>query len=257
MIDPRIKKALEFEPHEDLHELIRIEEEKARANQPTVTAPVPKVEPNLFNTENTPQTSPDGNLLAYDIISAINSTYKQRGERLNISMRRLKKAMNELVSKELVKEIWLGKSLYLAPSEKLFTQLGMISPYKRNVSLEHSFLTLLTQQIVECDPMIQRTAIEVPVGNHNCTADLLAYYKNGDRYVYEITRSSSNVCANASKFIGQGFTKIIFLCRDHNMRESVKAILNGAGYDPEFSSTLESIIFSALIRENKKFNRKG
>ena len=104
--------------------------------------------------------------------------------------------------------------------------------------------------------MVRKTAIEMPVGNQNCTGDMIAYMKNGDRYIYEITCNSSNVCSNASKFKGKGFTKIIFLCRDHNMRESVRAILNGAGYEPDFLSTLECTIFSVLIHKNKKINRK-
>jgi len=251
-----IKRALQVDPHENLYDLATATPEK--------TTGVPKIT-NKVNTsvQGSPpaqgqgQISADDKPLAYNIAAVLNCPYKQRGRRLNMSMRQLASAKDELVEKGMVKEVWLGKSLYLAPTDKLFQYLGLLSPYRRNVSLEHSFLVLLTRALLEADPTIQKICIEVAVGTSGRTVDLVAYLKNGERWAYEITLSSSNVTENAAKLRNRGFARVIFVCRDDALRKSVRTILRDADFGPDFYSTIEFTIFSTLINKSRRFKSKG
>lgn len=248
----KIKKALQIEPYTNLYDLANSATEKSTGN-PEVTE---KPTDNSTNTQQQDLISADTKPLAYDITALLDSTYRQRGERLKLSMRKLSKAREELISKELAIEVWIGKTVFLTPTEKLYQHLGLLSPYKRNVSIEHSFLTLVAQSLIETDSAIQKTATEVAIGNSGSTVDLVAYFKNGQRQAFEITLSSSNVSQNATKLCNKGFSKITFICRDDQLRQSVSRILRDAGFEPDFFSIIECTIFSALMRKRKTLGRR-
>ncbi|MCF7955171.1 MAG: hypothetical protein K9M75_05160 [Phycisphaerae bacterium] len=246
--------ALEVIPHESLQELAYVKEElQEKRLAKTVKAEITddlQMEDQLVLT-------PDATALAYDIIHTFASVYKERGGRLGFSVRRLSKAKEELIENQLAMEIWSGKALFLAPTERLYSHLKMLSPYKRNVSLEHSFRSLLTEQLIKGYLHIHKTGIEVPVGTTGSTVDLVAYLKNGGRWAYEITLSSSNVTENAAKLRNKGFSKIIFVCRDDQLRRSVQTILRDAGFEPDFFATIECTIFSVLMKKHKRSTTKG
>lgn len=252
-----IKKALEVIPYENLYELANSVSEEAMSQQAqkTVEKPVPK------KTENTSHPKEDilsknANLLACHVVSSPDITYKRRGELLKLSMRKLGPAKEELVSKEMVMELEIGRGLFLAPTEKLYQYLGLICPYKRNVSIEHSFMTLLAQLCTEADPLVQKSRIEMPVGNIGHTIDMVSNLTNGQRIAWEITcNCKSNVASHAAKLKDKGFSKIVFVCRDHNIRKSVQTILADAGFEPEFYSIIECVLLGDLINKKKKFNK--
>lgn len=248
----KIKKALLIEPYTSLYDLANTASQK-RTDTPDVVA---KPTDDSANTQQQGLIPADAKPLAYDISSLLDSTYRQRGRRLNLSMRQLSKAKEELVSKELAIEVWIGKTLFLAPTEKLYKHLELLSPYKRNVSIEHSFLTLVAKSLIEADSAVQKMGIEVPIGDSGSTVDLVAYLKNGQRQAYEITLSSSNVSQNAAKLRNKGFSKITFICRDDQLKQSVSKILRDAGFEPDFFSTIECTIFSALMRKRKTSDRR-
>lgn len=233
-----IQKALEITPHQSLFDLARAE----------VATPIetPKTSVNVSEaTTNDTETialSGDATMLAYDMAQIPTSIYRDTGGRLGISNRRLGKARDELVSLQMALEVWIGGSLYMAPTEQLFIHLRLESPYKRNVSTEHSFLSLVTEKLIRVNPLIQKTAIESPLGTEGRTGDLIAYLKNGGRWAYEITLSSSNVAANAAKLLNKGFSKIVFVCRDDQLRRSVQTILRDVGFEPEFFALREPLI---------------
>ena len=173
-----------------------------------------------------------------------------------MSVRRLQNAKHELVAKGLIREIWLGKSLFLAPTSKVFALMGLESPYHRNVSDIHSFLVLLTQRLVEPNPLVKYVKQEVSLGDSNSTLDLLAHMKNGQAWAYEITLNASNVSANAAKLQGKGFSQIIFVCRDFDLKGAVWARIRNAGFDPDFLATIRCTIFSSLIRQRREMRLK-
>jgi len=220
----KIKKALQIEPHTNLYELANSTTEKSTGNPGVVAKPTD----DSINTQPQNLISANAKPLAYDIATLLDSTYRQRGQRLKFSMRQLGKAKEELISEELAIEIWIGKTLFLAPTEKLYKHLGLLSPYKRNVSIEHSFLTLVAQSLIEADPAIQKT----------------------------VTLSSSNVSQNAAKLCNKGFSKITFICRDDQLRQSVSKILRDDDFEPDFFSIIECTIFSVLMRNRKTLDRR-
>jgi len=248
----RIKKALQIEPYTNLYDFANATSRKPTENQEVIEKPTD----NNVNTQPQNLISANAKPLAYDIATLLDSTYRQRGERLKISMRKLNKAKEELIFKELAVEVWIGKTLFLAPTEKLYHHIGLLSPYKRNVSIEHSFLTLVAQSLIEADPAIQKTVTEVAIGNSGSTVDLVAYFKNGQRQAFEITLSSSNVSQNAAKLCNKGFSKITFICRDDQLRQSVSKILRDDGFEPDFFSIIECTIFSVLMRNRKTLDRR-
>jgi hypothetical protein len=241
-----IKKALEVWPHQSLYDLANATPEKTLNSQNSAAKPTDN---NCPDSDMPPQcaASEDENLLGCNIVTSLYIPYKQRGLQLKFSMRRLEKAKEGLISKELAKEVWIGRNLFLAPTEKLYQHLSIASPYKRNISVEHSFSVLFAQWCVEEDPLVHKTAIEFPIDGSGRTGDLITYLKNGDRHIYEITLNSSNVASNAAKLKGKSFSRIFFVCRDHNIRKSVKTIIDDAGFEPDFYSTIECMLFSDLI----------
>lgn len=246
-----IKKALLIEPYTSLYDIANTASPKP-ANSPNVIAePIDAI----ANPQEQDLISADAKPLAFDIANCLDSTYRSRSERLKFSMRRINKAKEELVSKELAIEVWIGKTLFLAPTEKLYQHLGLLSPYKRNVSVEHSFLTLVAKSLIEANPAVQKTAIEVPIGDTGSTVDLVAYLKNGQRHAYEITLSTSNIGQNAAKLHDKGFSKITFICRDDQLRQAVSKMLCDAGFEPDFFSHIECTIFSGLMRNSKTSER--
>ncbi len=249
----KIKEALKTEPYVNLYDLAN------GMGQRTKPTPARKKKAKSAVDQKTdaqvpPRISPDAALLAHDIVSVIDSVYKNRVNRLGISVPRLTNAKDELMARQLVIEIWLGKILFLAPTVELYNYLGLIAPYKRNVSTEHAFLVLVAKKIIETDPAVAKTAVEVSIGKSGRTIDLVAYMKDGLRQAFEITLSSSNVTENAAKMIGKGFSKITFICRDDQLRKSVATILKDADFKGDFASTLEVEIFRTLIHKNKNFN---
>ncbi|MFA6186345.1 MAG: hypothetical protein WC770_03915 [Phycisphaerae bacterium] len=253
----QIKKALEVWPYENLYDIANAIPEKTLNSQNSAAKPADNKRP---GSEMPPQcaTVEDENLLGCNIVTSPYIPYKQRGIQLKFSMRRLEKAKEGLISKELAKEVWIGRNLFLAPTEKLYQHLSVTSPYKRNVSIEHSFSVLFAQWCIEADPLVQKTVIEAPVDTFGHTIDCVSYLKNGNRLAWEITfNCTNNVTSHAAKLKGKGFSKIIFVCRDHHIRKSTQTILNDAGFEPEFFSTIECMLFSDLIREKKSFETEN
>ncbi|MFC1783562.1 hypothetical protein ACFL02_08250 [Planctomycetota bacterium] len=230
-------------------------EEKRAVGNSTANRENPdnKIPDNIKVTLNLP---PHENLLACDVIAHLDRQFGERIEATSISARMGEVAKKGLIGKRLIKEIFIGKSLFLAPTYKLYQLFGMKSPYKRNVPGDHAFLVLLAAKLVESHPLIQRIKTEVSLGDSNATVDLVAYFKDGQRCAYEITLSATNVAANAAKLQGKNFSQIIFLCRDFNIKEAVWASLRNAGFAPDFFATIRCTIFSTLIRQRKQMKLK-
>ena len=248
-----IKKALQVEAHISLYELVNISTEKPADTQ----AVMPELVDDIASSQKQDLISADAKPLAFDIVNCFDSTYRRRSKRLKLSMRKLDKAKEELISKELAMEVWIGKTLFLAPTHKLYQLLGLDTPYKRNVSIEHSFLTMVARGLIEEDRAVQKTAVEVAIGDTGSTVDLVAYLKNGQRQAYEITLSTSNIGQNAAKLHDKGFSKITFICRDDQLRQAVSKMLCDAGFEPDFFSHIECTIFSALMRNRKTSDRRN
>jgi len=236
-----IKKALEIEPWRSLYELNVPKNKNEKLDSVS-----PKTIPGAIDIVALTKK------LGLDICTYPESQYNDRIKRLDVSARKLGRAKDELLNKGLIKELWFGKSLFLVPTAELFEMLSLDSPYERNASDIHSFAVLLTKKLLRPNPLIQSIAVEAFLGDSNSTGDLLVHMKNGERHVYEVTLSVSNVCANASKLQNKGFAQIVFVCRDFDMKQAVWAKIRNVGFDPDFLATIRCTIFSSLIRQNKQ-----
>jgi hypothetical protein len=192
-------------------------------------------------------------ILAYDVVTYLDSQFTERQDRLNLSARDLENTKRELLNKGQVKEVWIGKSLFLAPTTELYHLLGVDCPYRRNIWDVHSFLVLLAAKLVGSNPLIKHVDCEVPVSDSGSTIDLVAYLKDGRRWAYEVVhRSITNVAANAAKLQGKGFSQVIFLAVDFNTKEATWASIRNTGFAPDFAATIRCVIFSTLIRQKKQ-----
>jgi hypothetical protein len=200
-----------------------------------------------------------GKTLSYDIVTYLDSQFSERQHRLNLSARQMENAKTELFSQKLIKEIWLGKSLFLVPTPALYTVMGFESPYdKRNISDIHSFLVVLAEKLIEPNPLVKYTRREVPLGDSNFSVDLISYLKSGERLAYEVVhRSITNVAALAARLEGKGFSQVVFVATDYNTKERVWGSIRNAGFDQDFLSTIRCIIFSTLIRQKKQMTLRN
>jgi hypothetical protein len=197
--------------------------------------------------------SGNARILAYDAVTYLESQFSERQARLNLSARQLEDARAELERHGLIKGVFLGKSLMLAPVAALYTAMGLQSPYKRNISAIHSFLALLAQKLIEANPLVKYTRREVPLDDGNCTVDLICWMKSGQRLAYEVVHHSiTNVPALAARLQAKGFSEEIFVATDYNTKQRVWASIRNAGFAPDYLSTIRCTIFSALIRQKKQ-----
>jgi hypothetical protein len=93
---------------------------------------------------------------------------------------------------------------------------------------------------------------EVPVGESGATVDLVVHRKDGGLEGWEVTSTVSNVTGNAIKCSGEGFQRIVFLCRDHAVRGAVWRRLQASGLPPDVSRRVRYVLFSGLWRRRPK-----
>jgi hypothetical protein len=250
-----IEKALHIEPWESMYQSNTSENVKPSDNSEHKEACQ-----NSTSTENSDLLglSPEARVLGLDCTLRIDYQFTERMKLTNLSARQQETAKQELNNKQLIKEVFLGKSLFIAPTEKLFLLFGMESPYKRNTWEIHSFLVLLAAKLIEANPLIKYVEREVSVGDANSTIDAVSVAKNGQRWAWEITNHcKTNISANAAKLQSKGFSQIIFLCSDYNIKQGVWANIRNAGFDPDFLATIRCMIFSTLIRQRKQAKLQG
>jgi len=250
-----IKKALQRESWINLFEL-----GSSGGSDASKSSSAKKIVPEFSSHEQSkalPEISTNARILAYDVVTYLDSQFTERQQRLSLSARDIEKSKRELLNKSLIKEVWIGKSLFLAPTKELYELLGMDCPYKRNIWDVHSFLILVAAKLVESNPLIKYAHTEVSTGDSSSTIDLVAYLKDGRRWAYEVIhRSMTNIVANAAKLQGKGYSQVIFLAVDFNTKEATWAAIRNAGFAPDFAATIRCIIFSTLIRQKKQLRLK-
>jgi len=245
MQDQRIKNALQSEPYQSLYEIAygncQQSRQSTEAPQKQITGKGPGKD-----------LSAAALMLVSDVLNFPQSNYRQRVKRLGKSARQLDTVRAELTSAGLAKDIWVGKTMFIAPLPALYELMQIECPYKRNISIEHSFLTLLAQRIIAQWPTVQTTKPEYPIAETGSTVDLLVITKNGDRIAYEITLSASNICSNIAKLTEGGFCRIVLLCRDYDIKQTALASINNAGFDSEFITKIRCTVLSSLFKGRRK-----
>ena len=194
---------------------------------------------------------------ALDLTQNPELPFGERAKRLGQGIRRAEATKKSLLTKGLIEEIWLGKTLLLAPAPTLFELFGVASPYKRNISLRHAFLVWVTERVIRHHPLVREVQLEYSVGDSNSTLDVMVFLKDGHRHAYEIILHASNIAATVGKLQGQGFTEIHLVCQDFDLKEAVWSRIRNLGFAPEFLATIRCTIFSALLQQRKLFTPRG
>ena len=200
------------------------------------------------------QLSIDEYTLAVDAVNFVDSSLSERLQRSHLSARQLEQAKHSLSDKGLIKQVWVGKVLLLAPTEKLYFLLGMESPYRRNTWDIHSFLVLLAAKLIESNALVKYVKREVLLcDSGSSTIDCVGYLKDGNRIAYEVVhRGISNICTCAAKVIGKNFTQLVFLCTEFNQKERVCTTIRNCGFNADFLATIRYQLFGVLLRQKKQ-----
>ena len=160
------------------------------------------------------------------------------------SFREYDAAKRDAVQNGFLIESKCGKSLYLIPTQIAYDKFGVINPYKRATSIEHAFYVHLAAHTLKTNSDLT-IKIETPIGNKGQTIDITTTDKSGNLTAYEVTISTSNLSSNASKLQNSAYQKIVWLCRDADTANAVKAYFNkSASLPPELISKFEFEFFS-------------
>jgi len=198
--------------------------------------------------------SPTLMMVTWDAVVYLFSSVSVRIKRLGISARSFENAKHEGCEKSLFFESAAGATTYLIPNPIVFEAFGMPCPYKRAVSVEHSYYVQWSRFLLSKDPTYKSVLTEVKCGGSSSTSDVVAVAHNGTRTAFEVTLNTTNVLANASKYDNTDFARIVFLCRDYKLREAVKACCREGGLNPDLLAKLDYMQFSTLLRRQRKLS---
>jgi hypothetical protein len=203
------------------------------------------------------QLSVSASVLASGIVTDISANFRTRVASSHLSARQAEEAKKELVEKELAKEVWLGRSLFLAPTRKLFMHLQVACPYPHEEWQVHDFLCLFTKAIVEKHPLVQYVRIEQPIDDHGSAPDLTVQYKDGLRTAIEVIhRTTGNIVTHAAALRNKGFARVMFLCPTLDISNAVRRMLMQAGLDREYLDHIHCTFFAALLKKQAATERR-
>jgi len=192
--------------------------------------------------------------LMWDILCYPYSSVSVRIKRLGISARAFENALLEGCQKGLIFRSSAGSTIYLIPNPITFEAFDMPYPYKRDVSIEHSYYVNCGCFLLSKDPRNKSVQPEVKLGDSGSTSDIVTVAHDGTKNAFEVTLNTTNVLANATKYYKTDYVSITYLCRDYKLREAVKACCREGGLNPDLLAKLEYMQFSTLLRRQRKLS---
>ena len=196
--------------------------------------------------------SPVTRKLLWDCVCYPYHSVSTRIKRLGFSGRAFQNAKLEGCEKGLIIESSAGQTVYLIATKKTFEAFSEPLPYKRNVSIEHSFYVGLGCFLLEKDPQNKSVRSEVPIGKYGAASDIVTLAHNGIIEGWEVTLTTSNILSNVTKYANTSYAKITFLCRNWKLSEAVKAYCRQSGLDSELLARVEYTHFGALLRRQRE-----
>jgi hypothetical protein len=190
--------------------------------------------------------------LLWDCTTYLFNITTTRIKRLCMTGRNFEAAKEEAVNAGMLIESCAGRPLFLIPTVKLFEAFGIIPPYARNVSIEHSFYTLLFEHILKSDTSVRKTQIEFPVGQTGSTGDISTITQSGVMNAYEVTLNTSNIMSQAVKYKDSAYSKITFLCRTSQLAKAVEQYFKNHSLEVQIASRLEVTHFSQIFKNYRK-----
>lgn len=170
-----------------------------------------------------------------------------RQRRLGLSSRKFEYLRRWFEGKELIWTFAMGHYRFLVTKEGLYSSFNI--DVKKELD-QHSFALHLACQHLRRDPEIVQIQKQVKVKD-NAIVDILLHLKNGQREAWEVTLSVGNVVSNCSRLSGCGFSTIVFLCRDHTIRQGTWNMLKTAGLPEGLFAKVRCMLFSALLKKYK------
>lgn len=192
--------------------------------------------------------------LLWDILCYPYSSVSVRIKRLGISARAFENAKREGCEKGLLIETANGQTTYLITTEKAFEAFNMPCPYKRNVSIQHSFRVMLLQFLLSKDPCYRKVFVEYPLNQRGSTGDVVTLCHDGSKESWEVTISTTNIISNLQKYETTSFVKIVFVTPGYRLKEAVKSTILGAGLSSDLLARVEFRHFSQLLRRQRKLS---
>jgi hypothetical protein len=192
--------------------------------------------------------------LLWDILCYLYCTVSVRIKRLGISARAFEQAKIEGCEKKLIFESAAGQVVYLIPYPVTFEAFNMPCPYSNLATIEHSYYIGWGCFLLGKNPRYRSADPQAKLGTHGCASDIVTVAHNGVREAWEVTLSTTNILANASKYENTDFARIIFLCRDYRLREAVKACCREGGLNPDLLAKLDYQHFSQLLQRQRRLS---
>jgi hypothetical protein len=231
--------------------LDEIPEKQSQINS-TVVENITKENPASIPNPELSQFSEFTKKLLWDCVTYLFNIVSTRIERLGMTGRNFEVAKKEAVDAGMLVESDGGRAMFLMPSVKLFEIFGIIPPYPRNVSLEHSFYVLLFSHILKSALSIRKIQIEYPIDQSGSTGDIWTISQSGEINSYEITLNTSNLLANAVKYKDSSCAKVVFLCRTNQLAKAVEKYFKNRSLDPQLAAKIKVIHFSKMLKDNQK-----
>jgi len=196
--------------------------------------------------------SSDAKTLLYNIVFKLELSVSQRNEMLNFSGRAGENAKHELITQGWIIESVCGRKKNLIPKPEAFNAFGLICPYVNVMFIEHSFYLHVGRLKLKDKKTVQSASLEYKIGTSGHTADIVTKDCNGILVAHEMTLSASNILQNCLKYKDTAFSKIIFLCKNSDLKNAVKSkVLNG-GLPLDLLSKIDFMLLSLLLKEEKK-----
>ena len=170
-----------------------------------------------------------------------------RRHRLGFSSRKFEYHRRWFETKKTIWTFPLGHYRFLVKKEGLYRLFNIDVEKELD---QHSFALNLACHHLRRDPEITQIQKQVKVRD-NAIVDLLLHLKNGQREAWEVTLSIGNVVSNCSRLSGCGFSTIVFLCRDHTIRQGAWNMLKAAGLPEGLFAKVRCVLFSALLKKYK------
>jgi len=199
----------------------------------------------------------NANRLLWDCISYPFDKYTARLDRLELSGRDGQTARRVLEQSDLVRSLDVGQAIYLIVTRDGY-KVHQQAPHAHfsEQLLEHNYLEALARHYLLQEPSVDRVELHVPVNDKGACVDMVVYRKDGSMEAWELTISTGNVTGNAIKCGGEGFRRIVFLCRDHAVRQAVSKRIERSGLPPDLKHRLRYVLFSTLTRKDQEARRE-
>jgi len=199
----------------------------------------------------TPQTK----TLLWDCIYYPYSSVSARMKRLSIFGRVFDNSKRQACENGLLLESSAGATKYLIAAKTLYDIYNTPCPYKRGISIEHSFYCGLACFLLKKDPQYKSVCPEAPIGTTGQTSDIRTITHGGHLEAWEICLSTTHLFLNATKYQNTAFSKIMFLARNYELSTAIKGFIKASGLDPDLMAKIEYMHFSKLLNRQRKWSQ--